>query len=521
MMMAVQRSHCSSKREIDYYLNLSPPTHPSINHSSFNPIPTMMEQMRSTMAKKVHHREHDAKRSTNTAAAAAVSSYPVKNHPYRLETEDRNPSFTHQDDDAQDEEQRCHASSVLALTPRIEGYSGRSNSTNSHGDSSSGEDLLQQQRQLYQRKVEYRQFGANAHDLLRIVEEPGIPCPAYDDHVIIRVEASTVTLEDCAIRRGFDFDIFHPTAVPVTPGTDVVGRIVAIGSAVGEHGQVPFPFALHDRVAALVRSGGNARYASVPSNRLVRLPAGVDFDAAEAVAMVSIYTTAYQTLKRIKQKKNLSILSDHANNNSHNGKPSKEETNLNVFSLAGSTVLVIGGMNAVGQALLQMCQKAKADKIYATGPVHRHSYLQHVLGAIPLPETGWLEQQKYDIEGRMDYVFDGVNEDIWLDTSYRALKPLTGELVCYGHTAMLREQHMGVLGAPITAHINKLWSHTLPRAQMLEIGESFRQDPETYKVSTSAGLLPSMPFFSNIGSSPVRLSILSINRKTSSRYSSC
>jgi NADPH:quinone reductase-like Zn-dependent oxidoreductase len=493
MMMAVQRSHCSSKREVDYYLNLSPPTHPSINHSSFNPIRTMMEQMRSTMAKKVHRREHDKKQSTNAAAAAAVSSSSVKNHPYRLETEDRNPSFTHQDDDAQDE-QRCHASSGLALTPRLEGCSGRS-STNSHGDSSSGEDLLQQQRQLYQRKVEYRQFGANAHDLLRIVEEPGIPCPACDDHVIIRVEASTVTLEDCAIRRGFDFDIFHPTAVPVTPGTDVVGRIVAIGSGVGEHGQVPFPFALHDRVAALVRSGGNARYVSVPSNRLVRLPAGVDFDAAEAVAMVSIYTTAYQTLKRIKQKKNLSILSDRANSNT-NGKPPKEETNLNVFSLAGSTVLVIGGMNAVGQALLQMCQKAKADKIYATGPVHRHSYLQHVLGAIPLPETGWLEQQKYDIEGQMDYVFDGVNEDIWLDTSYRALKPLTGELVCYGHTAMLREQHMGVLGARQRVTPQFVDVGRDRRAQMLEIGESFRQDPETYKVSTSACFASFLPFSS-------------------------
>lgn len=336
--------------------------------------------------------------------------------------------------------------------------------------------------QLYQRKVEYRQFGANAHELLHIVEEFGVPAPEQDDHVVIRVEASTVTLEDCSIRRGFDFDILNPISVPVTPGSDVVGLVIAMGSAVQqkqqEHHETVLSLAMYDRVAALVRTGGNARYVSVPYDRVVRLPTSVTLDAAEAVAMVSIYTTAYQTLKRIKQRQNNRTPFDV------HGKSvvAKESKNLNVFSLAGSTVLVIGGMNAVGQALLQMCQKAKADKIYATGPLHRHSYLQHVLGAIPLPEKGWLEDSNHEIEGNMDFVFDGVNEDIWLHTSYRALKPLTGELVCYGHTAMLREQHMGLLGAPITAHINKLWSHTLPRAQMLEIWESFQQDPETYKV---------------------------------------
>jgi NADPH:quinone reductase-like Zn-dependent oxidoreductase len=453
----------------------------------------MMEQMRSTMA-NAHRRKQEHAKSTSAGSAtstASPSTITKKNHS-PVDQEERNPSPVahHPEDD-----ERFLRTSAPSPSFRQEGcYSSSSSrycNTNNHHDHDGAEQ--QQQQQKHQRKVEYRQFGANAHELLRIVEEPGsgVPLPERDDHVVIRVEASTVTLEDCSIRRGFDFDIFNPVAVPVTPGTDVVGHIVTIGSAVGEHGQVPFPFALNDRVAALVRTGGNARYVSVPSNRLVRLPAGVHFDAAEAVAMVSIYTTAYQTLKRIKQKKNRLDA---------NGK--LKESNLNVFSLAGSTVLVIGGMNAVGQALLQMCQKAKADKIYATGPVHRHSYLQHVLGAIPLPEKGWLEQVEHEIEGKMDYVFDGVNEDIWLDTSYRALKPVTGELVCYGHTAMLREQHMGVLGAPITAHINKLWSYTLPRAQMLEIWDSFQQDPETYKVSAVPGWSTSSPLRNN---SPVRL----------------
>jgi NADPH:quinone reductase-like Zn-dependent oxidoreductase len=403
-----------------------------------------------------------------------------RNH-YSLETalEDRNPSNT----------ERLVERSRVSFR---QGYRGVAANT-THDDENGDDDDHHHHPDVYQRKVEYRQFGANAHELLRVVEERRVPLPEQSHHVVIRVEASTVTLEDCSIRRGFDFNIWNPIAVPVTPGSDVVGHIVAMGSAVVPLQQQHMKssstsfFANHDRVAALVRTGGNARYVSVPYDRIVRLPTNVTLDAADAVAMVSIYTTAYQTLKRIKQKRNSSH-HHHHHENKQNGigkQPPQQQQNLNVFSLAGSTVLVIGGMNAVGQALVQMCQKAKADKIYATGPVHRHSYLQHVLGAIPLPNKGWLEDSGYDIEGKMDFVFDGVNDDIWLDTSYRALKPLTGELVCYGYTAMLREHHMGLLGAPMSAHINKLWSHTLPRAQMFEIWESFQQDPETYKVSTN------------------------------------
>jgi NADPH:quinone reductase-like Zn-dependent oxidoreductase len=138
--------------------------------------------------------------------------------------------------------------------------------------------------------------------------------------------------------------------------------------------------------------------------------------------------------------------------------------------------LIIGGMDGVGQALIQMCNKARAT-IYATAPAHRHGYVNNVLGAAPYPEEKetWIRM----VEHKMDYVFDGVCEDGW-ETPFRALKD-DGELVCYGHAAMLKERSMGFLGAPMSAHMNKLWSQTKPRTNFVDIWESFQEDPETYK----------------------------------------
>jgi NADPH:quinone reductase-like Zn-dependent oxidoreductase len=218
------------------------------------------------------------------------------------------------------------------------------------------------------------------------------------------------------MRRGFDFDVLNPICLPQTPGFDIVGHICACGSKVG-HG-----FKEGDRVAALVRTGGNARFVSVPSDSLVKIPSNID--SAEAAAMVSIFTTAYQTLKRITQKGPM-------------------------FSLLGKKVLILGGMDGVGQALIQMCNKARAE-IYAPSPHDRHAFILNVLGAHPLPESKdqWLPL----VEGQMDFVFDGICED-GLDTPYKALNK-EGELVSFGHTAMLRERHMGILGAPISAHVS-------------------------------------------------------------------
>ena len=84
------------------------------------------------------------------------------------------------------------------------------------------------------------------------------------------------------------------------------------------------------------------------------------------------------------------------------------------------------------------------------------------------------------VRGDMDFVFDGVCED-GLDFSHKALKK-KGELVCYGNTSMLQQREMGIFGAPMSAHVNKLWINTQSRTRTVDIWESFQTDPETYKV---------------------------------------
>jgi NADPH:quinone reductase-like Zn-dependent oxidoreductase len=71
---------------------------------------------------------------------------------------------------------------------------------------------------------------------------------------------------------------------------DFVGNIVAVGKEVRK-------FKVADRVAALVRTGGNARYVTVPESDLVQVPRTCD--AAEAVCMVSTFMTAYQCLRLV------------------------------------------------------------------------------------------------------------------------------------------------------------------------------------------------------------------------------
>lgn len=221
----------------------------------------------------------------------------------------------------------------------------------------------------------------------------------------------------------------------------MVGRIIAVGLDVKD-------FKEGDRVAALIRTGGNARYASVPASSLVRVPQTIN--AAEAACMVTVYSAAYQSLKMVASESPM-------------------------FSLRGKRILVIGGMSDIGQAVIQMCNKARADT-YATAPTNRHAYIIGTLGAVPLPENpkDWLPR----VEGDMDYVFDGQCTD-GLEAAKKAVKK-GGDIVWFGYSSMLKEE-MGLFGPPIMAHLKRLTSPVF-NVKCVDIWEHFRKDPESYKV---------------------------------------
>ena len=75
--------------------------------------------------------------------------------------------------------------------------------------------------------------------------------------------------------------------MPFTPGWDLVGIVDLLGEGVTG-------FELRQTVAAMPIHGCYAQYVCVPQRKLVPVPAGLD--AAEAVAVVLNYVTAYQML---------------------------------------------------------------------------------------------------------------------------------------------------------------------------------------------------------------------------------
>lgn len=236
--------------------------------------------------------------------------------------------------------------------------------------------------------------------------------------------------------------------LPATPGWDVVGTIISQGGLV----EKKYGFNLKDRVAALVRSGGNARYAVVPASSLVRVPTSVP--AAQAACIVSPYMCAYQSM-------------DLVSDSSHR--------------MFGKQVFVIGGTGPIGQALVHFSIKAGASKVFVSAPMKHHKHVKSNLGAIPVPieSEQWLPLMK----GKIDVVFDSICEDGSYSSSRAALKS-NGRLVCVGVDGLLLQSHsMGLFGAPLSARWAKTKSeYFMGNTQSYEIWESFNRDPEKFKV---------------------------------------
>jgi NADPH:quinone reductase-like Zn-dependent oxidoreductase len=287
-----------------------------------------------------------------------------------------------------------------------------------------------------QRKVVFTKFSKDPKEAIEIRMDD-IPEPVSADHVVIKVTASTVSLFDCLIRKGVSYEMVD---LPLTPGMDVVGSIIKCGENVKN-------FRVGDRVAALVLFGGNARYVNVQSSSLVEVPRSCD--AAETACMVSTYMTAYQALRLVTEDN---------------------------FSLDGKRILITGGLDAVGQALVQLCQRAGASEIYATAPTMRHKYVQGVLGVHPLsPEAN--EWPEAIVMGRMHAVFDGTCQ-----APYDALTS-DGILVSLGESALMNQQSTpGLLGAPVSAYWARMRGNVMPNTKVYDLWDSFIADKNAFKV---------------------------------------
>ena len=235
-------------------------------------------------------------------------------------------------------------------------------------------------------------------EVITVVEEDAPAAKAGE--LRVKVLAAGVSLPDLLAREGV-----HPETprVPYTPGWDLVGTVDQLGE--GTSG-----FALGQTVAAMPIHGCYAQYVCVPQRRLVPVPVGLD--AAEAVALVLNYITAYQML--------------HRSAKAH----------------SGQRMLIHGAAGGVGSAMLQLAKLAGVE-MYGTCSAEGAGVVRE-LGGIPLDykSVDFVKEIRRLTGDGVDAVFDGIGGDnLW--RSRDALRE-GGRVVTYGFQSKMRRGRMAV-----------------------------------------------------------------------------
>jgi len=119
------------------------------------------------------------------------------------------------------------------------------------------------------------------------VDDVDRPDPSADE-LLVEVGAAGVNPVDTYFRDGS----YDPVAVPFTPGVDFAGTVAAVGDEVDafESGDRVFGTGIGNASF----QGGYAEYATVPIDRVVHLPDGVDITEAGAAGVVGV--TAWRAL---------------------------------------------------------------------------------------------------------------------------------------------------------------------------------------------------------------------------------
>lgn len=245
----------------------------------------------------------------------------------------------------------------------------------------------------------------NSHFNFNLRQELSIiPTALTPDQVVIKVECSTITLQDCMIRRGKWYGM---QPLPFIPGSDLVGTIYELGTDALRRGGL----SIGDRVAAVVPSGGNAKYISLDYRQIIRVPQGTD--PVTALCLSSTYVPAREALDCARK--------------------------LNT-PLTGANILIIGGNGPSGLAMIELAMLEGAN-VYTTADERHHDFLTQ-LGAkcFPIDPKKWLPI----IQGKMDAVLDSVCLDGYESSSLALNRE--GTLVCTGMSAVYTQGQISVLG---------------------------------------------------------------------------
>lgn len=121
--------------------------------------------------------------------------------------------------------------------------------------------------------------------VLQILRDAPLPTPGPGE-LLVRVRSSSINPIDCATRSGYGKAFFAANAnavLPIRPGRDVAGEVVAVGPNVSR-------FKCGAVIYAATLGGAHAEYALVPESWAALKPASMDFIQAGSLPYVALTT---------------------------------------------------------------------------------------------------------------------------------------------------------------------------------------------------------------------------------------
>jgi NADPH:quinone reductase len=224
-------------------------------------------------------------------------------------------------------------------------------------------------------------------EVLTPVDLP-VPTPKANE-ALVQIKAAGVNFIDVYFREGR-----YPTQLPFIDGQEAAGIVTDVGSDVTtvQRG---------DRVAYSSVLGSYAEYAAVPAERLLKIPAGLDFEQA-AAAMLQGMTAHYLLYSSYALKQ-------------------------------GETALIHAAAGGVGQLLVQMAKRIGA-RVIATAGTADKAQLARDAGAdecIVYTEADFETETLRLTDGQgVHVVYDGVGKATF-DKDLNVLRP-RGYLVLFG-----------------------------------------------------------------------------------------
>jgi len=222
-------------------------------------------------------------------------------------------------------------------------------------------------------------------------EDAERPEPSMGE-VLVEVKSVGVNYADTMRRRN---QYVIRQELPFVPGSEVAGVVAEIGEGVEN-------VSVGDRVVSLVGEGAYAEYALAPSQALIPIPDGLDFDTAAAIPLQGL--TAYHILKTSGQLQE------------------------------GESVLVHAAAGGVGTLAVQMAKLMGADPVIATASTQEKLDLAKELGAdvlINYTEDDWPDQVRQATGGDgADVILEMVGGD-FVEKNLRCLN-VWGRMVVFG-----------------------------------------------------------------------------------------